>query len=827
MDTKINLEKICHELRQEAYRMLACSTGVLDPDLSLKRLELSGPVWEALDDPWFEEFIRHPQVDNLIADAVCYHFSHMQNRKLAGDGALMDQVCNRCLFFLQTVWAQTQGWEREEKDRVTRAFRQFWNQLLCVEEPEEEARKEYLEYIGKIFKQECQKRRVAIEQELEADFVPTPPGTAQTMKSYKKKLKALYKTGFVYMLGDYQFNEFYIPPTVLPEGAVLSSAGAYILRGQRDLWKNIFDMTNISYVIGVPGSGKSLFLQNVINNYEKMNFYRSEGYLVIKCDMKTYYTNGGSGAKSVVSFLQESIVNTLGMDQGEVSLDFIKYHLSVGRCLVLMDALDEVPKEKRKQLHKMVVSYFKEEHPGNKVIVTSRARGFIPEEKVEVYKICELSHQDIKDYIKKMIQLKKFKKEDEEKFLQQAQTLIDKHFLNNFLTLSLLTSIYKAEKELPENKVNLYKKCFEYIAKKREEEKVQLNYDWEKLGYMMKDSTFISLAELAAPNNKDIGRQEVEGLLMKLYRNKYENEAETERVIQQFLDFCSNRAELFVPAPTEEKFHFFHRSFFEYFYARLIAQKTSAEEMYRLMTQFDIDSEVFELTVALVKEENEEKYQQLIEYIFDKAESEFRATPPAFTAFGILTLSIRVIDDIGYHKRYFRIVAEHADVMDDPGVMALNQKLISFGIEKGSANSPEELQRFYERFHDQYISYVIKRMAAPSRNFRMDPRFVRAMREREGDFATSYVRARMEEAPFYVQNYPDEKAAELKSKVLGWNKADVSQFLSRTRGKERRLLQRGFDRFLKCGAEQRDELWAFGTGEAPMMYHFDFSMSSL
>ena len=34
--------------------------------------------------------------------------------------------------------------------------------------------------------------------------------------------------------------------------------------------------------------------------------------------------------------------------------------------------------------------------------------------------------------------------------------------------------------------------------------------------------------------------------------------------------------------------------------------------MYELMSKFDVDSEVFELTIALVKEDNEVKYQVLI-----------------------------------------------------------------------------------------------------------------------------------------------------------------------------------------------------------------------
>lgn len=236
-----------------------------------------------------------------------------------------------------------------------------------------------------------------------------------------------------------------------------------------------------------------------------------------------------------------------------------------------------------------------------------------------MFEILPLTEKDIEDYLDRMIKLGKFKRSDKDMFMSQASTLIQKKFLNNFLVLSLLVNIYKSEKALPENKVDLYKKCFEYIAKKREEEKSKIGYNWNNIYPLMKDSTFIKLAVLAAPNNSDIERSLIEETLIKQYRTKYVDEATTEMAIKEFLEFCSSRTELFVPADVDDKFKFFHRSFFEYFYARYIYQQHSVEEMYKLMEEFDIDSEAFELTIALVKEDNEEKYQNLIEYMFMKA----------------------------------------------------------------------------------------------------------------------------------------------------------------------------------------------------------------
>ena len=97
-------------------------------------------------------------------------------------------------------------------------------------------------------------------------------------------------------------------------------------------------------------------------------------------------------------------------------------------------------------LHKKVVSFFKTTHPNNKICITSRARGFLPQGDIKVLHISELTSTDISNYLEKMIALGKFKAADKENFLIQAQVLIDKHFLTNFLTLSLMVNIYKAER---------------------------------------------------------------------------------------------------------------------------------------------------------------------------------------------------------------------------------------------------------------------------------------------------------------------------------------------------------------------------------------------
>jgi len=555
-----------------------------------------------------------------------------------------------------------------------------------------------------------------LEMRMKQAFVPRNLKYEETKRGYGKSLKQYYQNGFIYLLGEYKFNEFYIPPILIKGSGTQNIFLRRSFRIRRDKidkirnnWQNIFNADDIIYVVGGAGYGKSLFLRNIINNYAKLNIENSQDYLLIYCDLKAYF-NGDVSKKTMIDFFQESMISISGIEG--ISKEFINYYLKIGRCMFLLDALDEVPKSVRKKLHRKIMAFFATCNPDNKVCITSRDRGFLPEQDIEVLEIIPLTERDIDDYLEKMIDLKKFKREDKKTFMKQAQVLIEKEFLNNFLILSLLVNIYKSERELPENKIDLYKKCFEYIAKKREEEKSKTGYNWKNIYPLMKDSTFIKLSTLAAPNNTDISREKVEELLLKLYRTKYSDEAEAECAIKEFLDFCSNRTELFVPASVDDKFKFFHRSFFEYFYSRYIYQQPKISVMYELMAKFDVDSEVFELTVALVKEDNEEKYQQLIEYILKKVAEEFSLSEPSGTAFGILTLAMQVVDDAYYIQKYYDIIINYNRIMSSNKIGNMNQRLISMWVEKEISGDDKKIDQFLKTFSVQCARYLLMLLSA-------------------------------------------------------------------------------------------------------------------
>ena len=504
-------------------------------------------------------------------------------------------------------------------------------------------------------------------------FVKSNDNYEMINNRYKNILKDNFNTAHIYLLGEFAFDKFYVAPDLLKQPVRSWHKDIHFYFEEErytstsESWKNIFFNNNIVYVVGGAGYGKSLFLRNLIINHEKLDISNANEYLPIFCDLKNYLATSGKN-RPLVDFFQEAMISTTGLQKEELTTDFINYYLDSGRCLILLDALDEVPKELRYEMHKTIISNLKNAHPFNRVCITSRIRGFEPISTISIFDIPPLSKNQVETYIDNIIALGDFKPTDKDDFLEQAKGLIDKRFLNSFLVLSLLVNIYRAERELPGNKLDLYAKCFEYIAHKREKEKdkSKKQYNWDKINPLMKDNTFISLAFLCFPNNHEVDRKDIIGCLNNEYQVTFPDAVSCENAIIEFLDFCSDRTELFVPTQKEDSFKFFHRSFFEYFYSlRIFLETQDVQSVYEQFTQFDVDSEVFELTVSAFKQRRQTKYVDIVDFIFDKAKEELSSS--TFVAFNILTLLItQIAIEPVYQEEYVKLLVDYSGIIANP-----------------------------------------------------------------------------------------------------------------------------------------------------------------
>ena len=291
---------------------------------------------------------------------------------------------------------------------------------------------------------------------------------------------------------------------------------------------SLFSYSKIIYIVGGAGFGKSLFLKKLCVDPHLINGYSQKPFLVLRGDIKNMIRSDGS-IKPMLDFLEERLTAGSFEKSQSIGPHFLEDCLKAGRCLILLDALDEVGNDIRTELHELIVSFFQETYPGNRICITSRERGFIPKKDIDCYYISRIKRTDIEQYIDRFIAIDKFAPDEKEPFLEKASVLVDNGFIQGFLTLSLLLAIYKNELSLPTNKLLLYEKCFEYIANSREQSKKLLKnsktgeeYDWNALGTLLQDATFMEFASLGYPNNRDVSVRDIEETIFSLYGGRFE-----------------------------------------------------------------------------------------------------------------------------------------------------------------------------------------------------------------------------------------------------------------------------------------------------------------
>ena len=114
--------------------------------------------------------------------------------------------------------------------------------------------------------------------------------------------------------------------------------------------------------IGGAGYGKSLFLKNLCIAPQLVGGSDKQPLLVIYGDLKRLIRPDGS-LRPMTEFLEECFTNGSLRKSNEVYPNFLTMCLKMGRCLILLDALDEVSNDKRAELHSLVLTSFTETYP--------------------------------------------------------------------------------------------------------------------------------------------------------------------------------------------------------------------------------------------------------------------------------------------------------------------------------------------------------------------------------------------------------------------------------------------------------------------------------
>lgn len=277
---------------------------------------------------------------------------------------------------------------------------------------------------------------------------------------------------------EQNINEFYVENTFSYYGKEIEklyNCGLEEIETIR--LENFFDFGNKIVLIGGAGLGKSTTLNYLYCNYERM--YKA--YAVkIKIDLKEYAKEIGEKKKGLLW----CITNEFSKRSKYVKLSFdeiqsvLSDYLDNGKCLVILDALDEIPTLAIRNKVRDEIAIFCGLYYLNRFIISTREAGYLRNRFDETFlhiKINQFSDYQIKKYSENWFKLYYNNLENFEEFWKKFEEEVKRarceNIISNPIILILALVIFDIEKNLPTRRIEFYQKCIETFLTERENRK--------------------------------------------------------------------------------------------------------------------------------------------------------------------------------------------------------------------------------------------------------------------------------------------------------------------------------------------------------------------
>ena len=151
-----------------------------------------------------------------------------------------------------------------------------------------------------------------------------------------------------------------------------------------------------------------------------------------------------------------------------LSGDFFQDALDRGRCLVLLDGMDEVWAVGQRKQVANAIRAFAVRFPRNRYVVTSRIVGYdaapLDRRDWAHYTVLPLEDEDIREFIRKWYELRERDPVERQRKTDDLIATIDrepsiKTLAQNPLLLTIVALVHRIEVQLPHERVKLYDKC--------------------------------------------------------------------------------------------------------------------------------------------------------------------------------------------------------------------------------------------------------------------------------------------------------------------------------------------------------------------------------
>jgi hypothetical protein len=279
------------------------------------------------------------------------------------------------------------------------------------------------------------------------------------------------------------FVELRIIPSINPQKPNIDMVGAKELKGNHPIWhflRTIRNATAIA-VIGAPGSGKTTLLQHVAltlaSNKHKAHRHRS--YLPVMLFLRDHIATVTQNPLLPLARLTEEFFNAkhpnLAAPKG-----WFELQLRRGRCMVLLDGLDEVAEPR----HRRIVSTWVDEqiltYPSSRFILSARPQGYrdAPLQRANVLEVQPFNNDQVRRFIENWYvanEIKSAGDKDNERVRYRATegatdlikrlrvTPALRELTVNPLLLTMIAMVHRYHGALPGSRVELYSEICEVL----------------------------------------------------------------------------------------------------------------------------------------------------------------------------------------------------------------------------------------------------------------------------------------------------------------------------------------------------------------------------
>ncbi len=350
--------------------------------------------------------------------------------------------------------------------------------------------------------------------------------------------------------------------------------------------------TNFIIISGVGGLGKSMmmrhFLLDAIDNIEK---YRLLPFFIPLKDYTDKYS-------SLYEFIYE-IYSSYYPKSSHTSLEDMIEIMESGRCLFLLDGLDEIKSANRqvfeKQLEQLTNSYSE-----NIFILSSRPyTNYIAFGRFARMSLLPFTKEQSVALMNKldMGQQENLLKQEFIEALENSLYNTHKDFAENPLLLTIMLLTYKSHANIPEKMYKFYSKVYDTLF---------TEHDANKLGYIREYKSELTQDRFAEyfdefcflsyqSDNFNPSIEECKEFFLQLEAVKEDNPKFTWR---DFMDDLTNSVCMMYEEG--QKYHFLHRSFQEYFCARFFYRQEESSLWDIAMFFDDMDIRETDETFAML-----------------------------------------------------------------------------------------------------------------------------------------------------------------------------------------------------------------------------------